>query len=966
MRKLFTTTVMAAALFAGLSLASCGGESKKPLTEETGLAEWPETAKESKPWTRWWWQGSAVRESDITAQLEALAAAGIGGVEITPIYGIHGYEDRFIEFLSPEWVKMFVYTLKEAERLGLGVDLANASGWPFGGPWVDSEMASKNFQSVIYGGMKEGDKVTERIEYTQRPLVRTAAAGKRFTIEDIKEPVNANTNLQELALDQIRFEKKLPLITVTANKSGENGFSETVDLTSKVGEDGMLDWTAPAGDWTVIALFQGDHGKMVERAGPGGEGEVIDHFSAAALKKYLDKFDESLAGYDISYLRYYFNDSYEVDDAQGEANWTPEFFEEFKKQHGYDLKSHLPALLGLDNEDINKRIIYDYRATIDELLLRNYTKSWQAWAAKQGKGIRNQGHGSPANVLDLYAVSDIPEIEGNNPVGLKGAASAAHVTGKKYASSESATWLNEHFLSTLGDTKDAIDRFLLAGVNHVFYHGTAFSPQDAPWPGWLFYAAVHFTPVNSWWDDFGALNSYIARSQSVLQAGKPNNDILLYFNISDMWSKPGRSLLQHIESNVFSHVSMKDAGEFLTLNGYSWDAVTDRQTAELKVSDSNILTGGVEYQTILLPDCEYMPVETFEKILDMAKKGATVLVYKHLPSDVPGFADIEKKQAKMKSLKEKLSFVTENGVQTAKYGKGTIIIADDYAALMAASDVARETMYDMGLQCIRRLKDDGGRYYFIKNTSEATVKNWVPLSADAKTIAIYNPMDGAKGFGKVRQGDAGIQVYMELEPNQALIVETFAGEYEGGEYSFYTTTGDAVALNGEWNVSFVKGGPELPSTQSVKKLTSWTEFKGKGYESFSGTAEYTTTIPVLENKSEYYLLDLGDVRESAAVYINDEYVQTLFKAPFNVIVAESLLKGGDKLTVRVSNTMGNRIADLDKRGVEWRIFYNTNFPSRRPNNRGANGLFSAAEWSPRTAGLLGPVTLTPEKPLVIE
>ena len=57
--------------------------------------------------------------------------ANLGGLEITPIYGIHGYEDRFKDFLSPEWVDLFLYTLQEAKQLGLGIDLANASGWPF-------------------------------------------------------------------------------------------------------------------------------------------------------------------------------------------------------------------------------------------------------------------------------------------------------------------------------------------------------------------------------------------------------------------------------------------------------------------------------------------------------------------------------------------------------------------------------------------------------------------------------------------------------------------------------------------------------------------------------------------------------------------------------------------------------------------------------------------------------------------
>ena len=108
-------------------------------------------------------------------------------------------------------------------------------------------------------------------------------------------------------------------------------------------------------------------------------------------------------------------------------------------------------------------------------------------------------YGLSQSHLDLYAVSDVPEIEGRDLVSIKAAPSVAHTEGKKLSSSESATWLDEHFQSNLGDVKKALDLFFLGGVNHIFYHGTCFSPQEAPWPGWLFYAAVHFHPNNPFW-----------------------------------------------------------------------------------------------------------------------------------------------------------------------------------------------------------------------------------------------------------------------------------------------------------------------------------------------------------------------------------------------------------------------------------------------------------------------------------
>jgi hypothetical protein len=57
---------------------------------------WPEPTQESKPWTRWWWMENAVDKENISRELKEMADAGIGGVEITPIYGVKGEEARFI------------------------------------------------------------------------------------------------------------------------------------------------------------------------------------------------------------------------------------------------------------------------------------------------------------------------------------------------------------------------------------------------------------------------------------------------------------------------------------------------------------------------------------------------------------------------------------------------------------------------------------------------------------------------------------------------------------------------------------------------------------------------------------------------------------------------------------------------------------------------------------------------------
>ena len=91
----------------------------------------------NKPWVYWWWMGSAVDKKNLTANLELYQQAGIGGVHIIPIYGVKGWEEKYIDFLSPSWLDLLKYTIEEASRLGMGVDMSTGTGWPFGGPQVN-------------------------------------------------------------------------------------------------------------------------------------------------------------------------------------------------------------------------------------------------------------------------------------------------------------------------------------------------------------------------------------------------------------------------------------------------------------------------------------------------------------------------------------------------------------------------------------------------------------------------------------------------------------------------------------------------------------------------------------------------------------------------------------------------------------------------------------------------------------
>jgi hypothetical protein len=932
--------------------------------------QWAKSTRETKPWSRWWWHGSALTKEGITAEMEAYKKAGLGGLEITPIYGVYGTEKQFVNYLSPEWLDLLKYTFQEAERLDLGIDMATGTGWPFGGPWVSSSDACKNLEHKTFI-VKGGERLKEKVIFIQQPFVRavgnqiyqvqdTAKAAKEplmqnkdeIKISQLVEPIANNKNLQLLALDQVKFEKALPLETLIAY-SGK----QVLDLTNKVTSDGTLNWVAPQGNWKLYAVFSGWHGKMVERAGPGGEGNVIDHFSAKALDNYLNYFDVAFKNHNLSSLRSFFNDSYEVDDARGSADWTPLLFEEFEKRRGYDLRQHLPALFGDESEDKNKRILCDYRETISELVLENFTARWRNWAHKHNALVRNQAHGSPANILDLYATVDIPEIEGVEPLRIKMATSAGNVTGKKLISSESATWLNEHFESNLSDIKTAVDRFMIHGVNHILYHGTAYSPPNEPWPGWLFYAAVHLNPRNSLWPHFSTLNKYIERSQSLLQQSRPDNDILLYYPIYDRFSTPGEEMIEHFDGVgvQFENTAFKRGAEKMLTAGYAFDYVSDKQLSKTKVEEEELVTeGGARYKTVVVPQVSFIPITTFQKLLTLAEEGATVIFFEGLPTTISGYSNVAEHQKAFDLLLKSIAHSAKDGAISV--GKGRVVIDRDLEKILSDNRIRRETMVQQGIQFLRKKTVNGKTQYFLSN-GEKAFKGWVQFHSKLEGALIQEAMNGTMGTGKTRRSKEGfLEVFLQLAPRESVFVTIQDKPLTGTLFRSQSPLGDPPVQLDQWKIEFTAGGPLLPPSSSTATLGSWTTYDNPVYKSFSGCATYTTSFKRPQVSSDIWLLDLGDVKESAEVRLNGKSLGVLLGPSFQTLIENTSLLPENELSISVCNLMANRISDLDRRHIFWKKFYNVNFPARKAENR-KNGIFDASEWRPKPSGLLGPVTL---------
>ena len=794
---------------------------------------WPLPQNEARAGTRWWWLGSAVDKENLEWNLSEYARAGIGAVEITPLYGVKGNDKNNISFLSPEWMQALKTVQDIAKPLGIEVDMNCGTGWPFGGPHISLDQAACKaiFKDTVINGVK-----TYNVE-----IGRTK--------------------------------------------------------------------------------------QKVKRAAPGGEGWVVDHFDRDAVSHYLNRFEQAFAKSGVPYPHTFFNDSYEV----YKANWTPTLFEEFQKRRGYDLRTKLPELLG--EVDDGNQVLCDYRETLSDMLLENFTQQWVSWSHKHGVKVRNQAHGSPANLLDLYAAVDIPEIEGFglSEFGIKGlrkdpgmtkknfsdvsmlkyASSAAHVTGKPFTSSETFTWLTEHFRTSLSQMKPDLDLMFTCGVNHVYFHGSCYTPKNDVWPGWKFYASVDMSPTNSIWRDAPYLMKYIERCQSFLQLGQPDNDFLVYLPVRDMWHqrgprnddakweskdrRGGEDLLMQFDIHTMDEKAPQFIKSILAIDslGYDCDYISDRQLAKVRIENGLLVTeGGTRYRALIIPSNTTID-SRLQKLLaplnDNVIKG-------------------------------------ESSEAMAKFGK------------------AEPMKTELGLRAIRRKTADGW-HYFIVNLTPKDIKGDVELAVPFKGATWFNPMNGDIKTASVIGG----KLYIDLKSGESRILQTSSETKTAA--AVRAQEPEDIEIKGPWMLSFTEESPRVEGTFRLDTLQTW-EGLSDAAAITMGTGVYTTTFKLSAKQAKKrWSINLGDVRESARVYLNGEFLGCAWAVPYILDCGNALKKGKNELRIEVTNLPANRIADLDRKGVEWRKFNEINVVDINYKKT------TYAHWSPMPSGLNSKVIL---------
>ena len=152
-----------------VAFASCGTDHSTNLKQ--AFIDPPDSVR---PGVYWYFMDGNLSREEITADLESMAAAGIGMVVFLEVNV--GVPRGPVDFLSEEWQDIFRHTVREAERLGIEITLGSGPGWAgSGGPWVNAEQSMRHLvasELQVDGPGHSGSKPT--CTSTKEALLRRA------------------------------------------------------------------------------------------------------------------------------------------------------------------------------------------------------------------------------------------------------------------------------------------------------------------------------------------------------------------------------------------------------------------------------------------------------------------------------------------------------------------------------------------------------------------------------------------------------------------------------------------------------------------------------------------------------------------------------------------------------------------------------------------------------------------------
>lgn len=818
------------------------------------------------------------------------------------------------------------------------------------------------------------DLPLEELDYRDTSIVA-------FSVEKDKAPMIGDELLKQLPAKSNRKDasnitkaKDVMEPTLIAWENSKSDIavpvSMVVDLTNHLSPEGYLEWDVPPGRWTIVRTGHRMTGSKLMLAPPEADGLSVGWLNSKGLEKQFGNLGKILldeAGPMVGKtLKYFADDSFE----DGFPNWTDKILQKFQEYRGYNATPYLPVLSGyiIGSVEISDRFLYDYRKTVADCMAEGHYKRFADLCHNHGLLVQNESAGpSRSGTMCMDGLknlgrSDYPtgefwlgirhdeeggldeklgygatRLEGQQNKVTKMVASAAHIYGKKFASSESFTSYR-HWLDSPETLKQATDRAFCEGINRILIHtSTATRPEDGK-PGYEYGAGTHFNPNVTWWDQSVGFLSYIGRCQYLLQSGKFVADVLYY---NGDWA-PNIVEPKHVDPSLGK--------------GYDYD-VCNEEVLLSRVSvkkNKLVLPDGMSYRILVLPDTNRMPLIVLKKIRELIKSGATVIG--PCPEKDPGLINFPRNDREIETISSEV-WGTCNGkdVTMQQYGKGRIYHGLFLSDILKQDGLVPDFEYtgdsETFIDFIHRSLDNDTEIYFVTNRNKRAEKIdckfrisgrspeiWDPVSGNTRKAVTFNEMNGQTTLPLEFFPYQSFFIVFPKQKTKKQITGTVNQKNNFPQIQLFQE------ISGSWLVRFDPqwGGP---AEVEFKELKDWSKSQEDGIKYYSGKASYIKKFDLLHPliSGSALFLDLGIVKNIAEVILNGKNLGIVWTSPWRVDISEAVKETNNVLEIEVINLWPNRLIGDATLPPERRLTHtNIEFKSSTPL---------------LPSGLLGPITI---------
>ena len=922
-----------------------------------GLAAFGEPPTTVAPKFRWWWPNGQVDPDEIAREVDQVAAAGFGGLEVADVH--HSVAAGLLDVQnygwgSPHWVDAANRALTQAKRRGITLDFTMGPSWPSAVPTItpDSAAASQElapgFVTVAAGSTYSGP--------VPPPTIAPVVGASTATLLAVQAIVISGPAVKAVT----------PLDPATL-----------IDLTSTVvGRDqaATINWTAPAGaaSWTLIAYWQRGSGQQPE-AGPhtSPTSYVVDHFSTAGIDAVTEFWEKNILSAGMKRLLKesavaFFEDSLEIETPT--TIWTPKFRDSFSRSRGYDLLPYLPILVEQKGKFLftydaptTTGVRDDYNTVLSELYRDHHLLILRNWANRLGMKLRVQPYGLSTDSISYAGLLDIPEGESlgfKNLDDYRCLAGGRDLGGRNLLSCESICYAGEAYNTTWIQALQTIGSFYAAGVNQTVIHGFAYA--DAPgatWPGFAAFSPYDggaigygeaWGPRQPTWGHMTDIGRYMSRTQLVLQTGVPKYDIVFY--------------------RQKGYVSTGIGAPWATASGipigwtHSFLSSGTLDFPLAKVKGGVLAPDGPAYKALILGPDQFtgnqygLLVDDAKKLLAFSRAGLPIVVLGSWAPAVTGGRPDDGGNAALATVLAEL---------LARPNVRQVIDQNSIPDALAALGVSPAVTHDnTTLMHVHRVDGETDLYYLAnakhsEKIKPLTVDQPVNLTATSATAVPYR-LDAWTGritpIAEYTRAGRTITVNVTLNAGESTIVAlapaSWISTLLGGAVHAVSTEADSVRRSGStlvirdrtagtyrttlsdgrvrsstitsvpapiplpgWSVKVEDWQPGSSVTTTIKPVVSvdmptlvpWSSVPV--IQDASGIGHYRTTVslPRTWSSSTGAVLDLGTVNGTFRVTVNGKKADPTSVLHPQLDIGELLRPGSNVIEVEVASTLLNRL-----------------------------------------------------------